>query len=66
MQTAKIAITTMHPVVLPEGKILLYVMGKVQDHPKFYDGEYIRTSRITSFDLEKGTFQTLNTIYTII
>lgn len=39
------------------------LFGEVQGHPRFAQGQFVRTSRIASVDREKGEVETQNTIY---
>lgn len=66
MQKAKIFITSIEPRPR-EGKIFFIAKGYVYDHPHFFDGQFILTSRIENINTLGGNcFRTLNTEYTMI
>lgn len=64
MQKAAIKLVNLTPVETKDG-IVFVAMGYVYDHPRFFEGQYIRTSRIQKINLKKGTFETRNTKYKI-
>lgn len=39
------------------------LIGNVEDHPRFENGRFVRTSRIVNLDREGGLCETLDTIY---
>jgi hypothetical protein len=41
------------------------LFGTVKGHPGHQEGAHVRTSKIVKVDLQAGTAETLNTIYTL-
>lgn len=66
MQKAKLFLMGIEPRVR-EGKVFFVAKGYVYDHPRFFDGQLVTTSRIENLNiLGENYMRTLNTMYTLL